>query len=85
MLTVAVLLAGLGSELYAVTAAFSVITVPVGAVTFTVSRTVPGRVRRHTSIFVADDFSRSPHKREFYTYPAPAYLRSQESAIAVRQ
>jgi hypothetical protein len=40
MLTVAVLLAGLGSGLYPVTAAFSVITVPAGAVTFTVNRTV---------------------------------------------
>jgi len=36
----AVLLAGLGSGLSAVTAAFSVITVPDGAVTFTVRRTV---------------------------------------------
>ena len=40
MLTAAVLLAGLGSVLYAVTAAFSVITVPEGAVTFTIRRTV---------------------------------------------
>ena len=40
MLTVAVLLARLGSGVSAMVAAFSVITVPAGAVTFTVSRTV---------------------------------------------
>ena len=39
-LTVAVLLARLGSGVSARVAAFSVITVPDGAVTFTVSRTV---------------------------------------------
>src|ERR1700758_474150 len=40
VLTVAVLLARLGSGVSAMVAAFSVITVPEGAVTFTVSRTV---------------------------------------------
>jgi hypothetical protein len=40
MLTVAVLLAGLGSSVSAKVAAFSVMTVPDGAVTFTVSCTV---------------------------------------------
>jgi hypothetical protein len=40
MLAVAVLLAGLGSGVSARVAAFSVITVPAGAVTFTVRRTV---------------------------------------------
>ena len=39
-LTVAVLLAMLGSALSAMVAAVSVITVPAGAVTFTVNRTV---------------------------------------------
>ena len=39
-LTVAVLLARLGSGVSAMVAAFSVITVPAGAVTFTVRRTV---------------------------------------------
>ena len=40
VLTVAVLLAMLGSGVFAMVAAFSVITVPVAAVTFTVNRTV---------------------------------------------
>ena len=40
MLTVAVLLVRFGSGVAAVVAAFSVITVPAGAVTFTVNRTV---------------------------------------------
>ena len=43
MLTVAVLLAMLGSSESAMVAAFSIITVPDGAVTFTVNRTVPLR------------------------------------------
>ena len=40
MLTVAVLLAMFGSGVFDIVAAFSVITVPAGAVTFTVRRTV---------------------------------------------
>ena len=40
MLTVAVLLARLGSNVVSLVAAFSVITVPADAVTFTVNRTV---------------------------------------------
>jgi hypothetical protein len=60
MLTVAVLLAGLGSGVTTKVAAFSVITVPDGAVTFTAIRIVHVVFGvSHAAVVVADDLSGS--------------------------
>jgi hypothetical protein len=79
VLTVAVLFAGFGSGVSSVAVPLSVMTVPEGAVTFTVNRRVHV-VFGAIALFLWQAIPPVPHKRELYTHPGPgvpAILKNQ--------